>query len=753
MASASNLDAEKLDALLPTESVHSLRQIQATYGALAEAASGGSTPAGQEKYSLYFTPSKLEPFIASDNDEERFLVSVRVDFTGEDPAYKGIDVAPLSREVAPQLGLSRYPWGRGIDHSITRCGSKTSGSSASTVVTYCNECLTRWTNGDGGEPAVGKVADEHPDGWLIQGLAELGANEGIQDQIKQDVEAKISGEPRVVATVQLKLDPADLEESPVADETGWFHPGEIPVFNEGMRARKTWKLVSKQIPGDATSEGESACMITGEDEHVVGTAEDPFALFTLQHTEKFDELKREYSWREHPVSDDAALLLDAGTGLLDACRETRNGLGVYTLPYFTTMSDERAQLLYRTLSELQDADLGEKHKVVWLQENIEQYADRTGDESIVDALRFYVITIRDDQGDIFVFNEEPDATIYPPREISDAHVNVLSSRYFSEIGFSQPDDWRHIQPQTNKKDVVSNILGGSYARDTVYSREKDKSSSEDSATANEPSEWLLFAMLVGEQINREWLLDQYITRLVQERESDDENRLSKNHVLTQFAQLNALAKAGLLTDSDGCEIARRTTAMDNSTTTDGVSNSLDGLPGIDELITETEGVPSLTEIREYQLREFLAERTELNGDDEESEQRRGAFLIGVLLGQLSTHQRKDRGMNRTFANRYQAEDITRGQLQKVMTELLSKDSIYEAEHKYSHDGSCFPETSARLSDLAGTPPTEWSLSLPDVRFHFALGVTYGLQMRNQAFEVRSMIEDKLADEPEQTADA
>jgi hypothetical protein len=446
------------------------------------------------------------------------------------------------------------------------------------------------------------------------------------------------------------------------------------------------------------------------------------------------------------VSDDAALLLDAGTGLLDACRETRNGLGVYTLPYFTTMSDERAKLLYRTLSELQDTDLGEEHKVVWLQRKIEEHADSTGDDSLVDALRFYIITIRDDQGDIFVFNEEPDATIYPPREISNAHIDVLSSRSFSEIGFSQPDNWRHIQPVTSQKNIVSNILGGSYAEDTVSFTEGT-----DGAMANEPNEWLSFAMLAGKQINRGWLLDQYVTRLAQQRERDDENRLPKNHVLTQFAQLDALAKAGLLTDSDGRENGRRTTDMDNSTTTDGVSNSLDGFPGIEELITE--GVPSLTEIREYQLREFLAERTELNRDDEESEQRRGAFLVGVLLGQLSTHQRKDRGMNRTFANRYQAEDITRGQLQKVMTELLSKDSIYEAEHKYSHDGSCFPETSGRLSDLAGTPPTEWSLSLPDVRFHFALGVTYGLQMRNQAFELRGMIEDRLANKPEQTGDA
>ena len=749
MAGASGLDTDKLSTLLPSESVHSLRQVQATYGALAEAASGGSTPAGQEEYSLYFTPSELEPFIASDDNEERFLVSVQVDFTGDDPSYEGIEVTPLTREVAPRLGLSRYPWGAAIDHSITRCGSTSSGSSASTVQDYCNDCLTRWTNGTGKELAVGRVADNHPDGWLIHDLATLGGKKDTQDQIEQDIKSKINGEPRVVATVRLKLHPADLDDPPASDELDWYYSGEVPVFNEAMRTRKAWKYITKNVNG--ISEGEAACMITGEDGHVVGAAEDPFELFTLQHTEKFDELKGEHSWREHPVSDDAALLLDAGTGLLKACKETRNGLGIYTLPYFTTMSNERAKLLYRTLSELQDADLSDENKIVWLQDQIEAYADRTGDESLVNALRFYVVAIRDDQGDIFVFNEEPDATIYSPRKISNAHLDVLSSVSFSQIGFSQPDDWRHIQPLTTRKNIVSNIIGGAYARDTVYSRNKDKYSSEDSATINEPSEWLSFAMLAGEQINREWLLDQYITRLAQQRERDDESRLSWKHVLTQFAQLDALAKAGLFTDSDGRENGRRTTDMDNSQTTDDVSNPLAGLPNIEELISED--VPSLAEVREYRLREFLAERSELDGDDEESEQRRGAFLIGVLLGQLSTHQRKNRGMNRTFANRYQAEDITLGQLQQVMTELLSKDSIYESEHKYSQDGSCFPETSGRLSDLAGTPPTEWSLSLPDVRFHFALGVTYGLQSRNQAFKLRDLIKSRLADEPEETANA
>lgn len=735
MAGASDLDSDKLNALLPAGPVHSLRQVQAVYGALAEAASGGSTPPGQEEYSLYFTPSELEPFMASEEDEERFLVSVRVDFTGDSPSYEGIDVAPLSQEVAPLLGLSRYPWGRGIDHSITRCGSKTSGSSASTVVTYCNECLTRWTNGDGGEPAIGRIANEHADGWLISGLAELGVDEEVQERIERDVDGKINGEPRVVATVQLKLDPADLEQPPAADERGWFYPGEVPVFNEGMRARKTRKLVSKNID-NGTSEGDAACMVTNQEGDVVGTAEDPFALFTIQHTEKFDEFDREQSWREHPISADAALLLDAGTGLLDACRETRNGLSIYTLPYFTTMSHDHAALIYRTLSELQDADLGERHPMVWLQEQIEKHADRTGDESLVDALRFYVVAIRDDQGDIFVFNEEPDATIYPPREIAKAHIETLQSQTFGRLGFEQPSDWRHIRKNIGSQRIVSNVVSGSYAQDTVSFTEGT-----DGAMANEPSEWLAFAMLAGEQIDREWLLDQYVTRLAQQRERDDESRLAKNHVLTQLAQLDALAGAGLLASSDGREDRQETETMDNTPTTSGVSDPMAELSGIEELTAD--GVPSLSEIREYRLREFLAERTELDGSDDESEERRGAFLIGVLLGQLSTHQRKDRGMNRTFANRYQAEDVTLGQLEKIMTELLSKDSIYEAEHRYSRDGSCFPETSGRLSELAGTPPTKWSLSLPDVRFHFALGITYGLHARSRAFELRELIENDL----------
>jgi hypothetical protein len=722
---ASALDEETLETFLPKGPIHSLRQIQTVYGALAESASDSEIPPGQDEYSLYFTPDELEPFVTTE-DEDRYLVSVRVDLTNGSPSLDRVDVQILTRDLTPKLGFSRYPWGRAIDHSITRRGAK-GGSDASTVVTYCKECLVRWTNGDGREPPVGKVVEEHADGWVIERLAELGQNNTVLERIQEDVEAQISGSPRVVATVQIKVDPASLDARPETGEPRWFYPGEIPVFNEAMRSRKGWKYITKNID-NGTSESHASCMVTNEEGPVVGTAEDPFALFTVQNAEKFDNFDRKQSWREHPIERDAAALLDASTGFLEACRRNRNGLRLYTLPYFLMLNERRAEALYGALSALETTDLGNKHPMVFLQEQVE----KQGSAEDVDALRFYVLTIRDDQGDIFVFNERPDATIFPPRELAESHMDVLESETFGLTGVRCPENWRHLDQGTNEESIVSSIIAGLYARDTV-----SETLGDDGASANEPSEWLAFAMLSGETVPREWLLNQYVTRLEQEREDDTENRLSKNHVLTQLAQLDALARIGLLKDD---ETTYTETSMSKpSNRTDQIEAAMAEL--LEASDPTSEDVPSPNAIREYQLREFLSLRPELN----DSDVRRGSFLIGVLLGQLSTHQERERGINRTLAQQYQAEAMTLYQLDELVTRLLDKDRVYAGESEFSRDGSCFPETTSRLADvLPGHLPSDWEdVSLSDVRYHLALGVTYGLGSTSRMFELREAIENRL----------
>lgn len=134
------LEESVLEEQAPDGPVNSLRRIQAWYGALEEAAGGkiGGDPA----FALYYTPGELSEFTTEDPEADpRYLVSVKVDLTGKTPQYVGIDVEYCEPNDIGDLGFARYPWGRGIDHSITRRGAK-GGSDSETVGNYCGSCRT-----------------------------------------------------------------------------------------------------------------------------------------------------------------------------------------------------------------------------------------------------------------------------------------------------------------------------------------------------------------------------------------------------------------------------------------------------------------------------------------------------------------------------------------------------------------------------------------------------------------------------------
>jgi hypothetical protein len=397
---------------------------------------------------------------------------------------------------------------------------------------------------------------------------------------------------------------------------------------------------------------------------------------------------------------------------------------VYTLPYFTEMDARRAELLYHILSDLEDYEFDQKHPMVRLEEQVAEH----GTEQDKEDLRFYVLTIRNDQGDIYVFHEVPDVTLYWPREVARAHENAIEGPMFGRAGFKRPDNWRHLDYETDANTEVSAVVSASYARDTVAPTPGD-----DGAMADDPSEWLTAALLTGDSIDREWLLDQYVQRIAHERERDEDRRLSRNHVLTQFAQLQAFEETGLVTDTT------TTKTVNSSSQSDGESSSSDWIthPTLDEL--ENADNLRLPDIRNYRLGTFIDQRERLRANPEV----RGAFLTGVLLGQVSQHQRDNREMNRTYADRYQAEDLTKSQVQRLLTELLDKDRVYAGETDYSVDGSCFPETTDRITEtLADPSPMEWELPVSEMRYYLSLGVVYGQRAQSRAFDLR----DELLDE-------
>lgn len=718
----SAFEAATLDEHLPEQPITSLRRLQTLYGSLAEAA---GEKGGDPRYSIYYTPGELAEFVAQGETTDRYLARIDVDLTERPPAVGDVSVSlkQLTPDLVPKLGFARYPWGRGIDHSITRRGAK-GGSDAETAARYCIECLERWTNADGREPAIGTVATEHPDGWVLEALQALGTNDEVHETIEDELARQLSGEPRITATVRLKLDPGSLSKPPGGDGSGpaWYYPGQVDVLNAGMKARKEEKLARKNLnDSDEPSRGQSTCMVTDEETEVFGTAEDPLALYTVQHAEKFAELKRPSAWRAHALSSDAALLIQSGSSLVETCRTTRNGLGVYTVPYFPEMTPERAELLYRALDRLQerDADASDEHPMTF----IEQTVAEAGTDEDVAALRFYVISLRNDSGDINVFYEVPDVSLYWPNQIAAEYHSVLtdSSAFDATAGFGQEEDWYLLSPQLSIPNVVNSIVRGSFAWNAVPNTAGD-----DGAAVDDDVEWYTYQLLTGGTIPVERLLGMFVRRLAREREADPENRLSRNHLKVQFAQLETLARAGLLDAGDGHEAL-------TSPPTDMHTNDID----VSHLAVDDGTVPR-SAARRYRLETFIESREPLA----ESPDRRGAFLAGVLLGQLSHHQQNVREMNRTLLQQYQAENMTAGKLRKVYPTLADKAGIYASEVGWADD-VLFPETIDGLTETLSQANLD-SLSRQDLQFFYALGVGYGTRAEGRALDLIDRAEAEAA---------
>ncbi len=699
------LHPETFEEYHPGGPISSLRRLEVLYGAITEAAEGEI----DSEYDLYHTPGELDEFVVQD-DEDRYLVTLKVDLTGDDPELTGVSADPLQPSDVGKLGYARYPWGRGIDHSITERGAK-GGWNLEKTVRYSSEKLEKWTNASGKEEAVGRVADENPDGWVIRDLQTLGSRDDIEGEIERYLEPAFpsADSPKVVATVAIKLDPDSLEAPPEGTpKDGYYYPSQLPILNDGMVARKNHKLATKNV---SLSKGEGTCMVTGERGEVFGTAEDPLAFFTVQHSEKFASLKKVESWRSHPVSSEAALLLQSGTSLVENCSRTRDGLRVYTLPYVVDCDHESAELLY---GAIEDADETSISRVQQRAEDI--------DESFAEALRFYVIGVRNDSGDINVLHEVPNVDIYWPRKVAKSHLDVLESSLFGPAaGFRRPDDWRHIDGSvTQTEDMIKPITSGQYARDTLAFSDTDD------PTSNDPREWLVTALLTGESVPADKLLSQYVERIGSATDPDEEN-FPTYLVLTQYAQLEALARADLLAAPDDrpeLEATPRTTM--NETT--GPLDFGDSLPDPTDLAPD--GNVNHQHARKYRLERFLEERDALRDNDE----RRGAFLFGVLLSQLADHQSRERDMNRTLRDQHPADRLTTDRIQRVYSDLTQRSGVYASELGMS--GQLFPETERLLKNaFADAPPKTWTLPVEDVRFFYALGLAYGADARNQAFEL------------------
>ncbi len=545
---------------------------------------------------------------------------------------------------------------------------------------------------------IQKTAAEHEDGWIVEALAELGERDGVEEAIVDAVNKQLEGSTTALTTVAVKLDAGGEYELPGSCGT--------TVFNEAMRAHKRSKLVSK---GAATNSiGEATDLVTGQNGPTVGTAEDPLNYFLGKQLEKFPGLDPDEAWRSHPVSEDVAVTLMNASTFVDACSYYTLESNVYYLPYFFgRLTPADARELYTALYSVVDEDTLTPVERMYRDYNPEDGYDPDGER-----LQFYVAAVLQHQTKRYdVFGDDMNASLVHPVELAREHCAILSSWAFDDdTKLPHPDarpalptheKWSLLRP--NVEAIVGSIAGGGYFRSTFATPDDD-----DTVSADDLRIQALVASLSGGSIPVERVLEEYADRLIEESDADDEGFPSM-FVAMQHAQLCAFAAAGLLAGGDEsltkpAEYAKP--QMQHDTTrrarTDGGSKAVK---------------------RAQKLEQFLDDTPALSP---ENPQRRGGFLLGVLVGQVSSYQQSSENRSTTLVDQYSIKSVTGSKIERLASDVLDKNVVYSRENRmastmYAEVVDGLVETLPRAERDGG-----WDIDTSELRYYYALGVAYGM---------------------------
>jgi CRISPR-associated protein Cas8b/Csh1 subtype I-B len=671
---------EELAAELPDSPIGSLRDIQYLYGKLYTLATTGGG-----EYAPYLTPDAAADLLDTDDS----LIVVRVDLSGDEPKLADDERGPVwvtrySNDQIEDVGHCKYPAARGIDHSITHQAGK--NSDPEKLARYAKERLTKWATDD----VVQEATDDHEHNWAVDALAELGENEDALDVIEDALITELGGESATaLLTVKVRLD----------EDREYRWPGELDVFSKAMRQRKRSKLVTKNKAKD--SSGEATDLVTGQPARTVGTSEDPQNYFLGKQLEKYPGLDIEEAWRTHPISEDAAVTVMNSETFVEACTYRTFGAKVYYLPYFFGRpSADDAYRLYTTLYAAAD----DESRITPVER---AYRNRSEWSIDTNRLRFHVSAVMPHQMSRYdVFGETLNGRIQYPAELARSHVDVLRT-----AAFRDDDTWTAALP-TNENWPLLNDDGPLGAVASGWYFAQTLPTGEDDASADDIRIEALVDVLSGTPIPVSMLLDGYVERLIEE---GSEERFPAFRVASQYAQLCALARADgmfLVANEQQQQIAepptyesRTMTSREKLTITDG------GFAG------------------EQNLKEFIDDTPALEHD-----QRCGAFLLGALVGAVGNYQEWHEGRSTTLVDQFPVKSISTNRIKKVAQDAIEKTLTYTREEKkrggQQYPGTKFDYIVDRLRETILNPdPDSWDLDKNDLRFYYALGVTYGMNDR------------------------
>lgn len=685
---------------LPDRPISSLRDVQYLYGTLYTLAT-----AGGGRYASYLTPDAAGDLV----DEPDSLVVVRVDLSGDEPRLADDERGPVwvtryTDEHVPKVAHCKFPAAAGVDHSVTHQAGR--NSDPEKLARYAKERLERWAQKD----VVRSAAADHEDGWILDALAEMGDDEAVLEAIEEATLTSLSESTTALLTVQVKNDPGG--------EYRW--PGEVDAFNAAMRARKLSKLVSK---GQATdSAGEATDLVTGQQTRTVGTAEDPMNYFLGKQLEKFPGFDPDEAWRTHPVSEDAAItLMNAGT-FIDACSYRTFGARVYCLPYlFGRPTPGEVCWLYDLLYAVVTDDDDE---LTPIERAYQKLADDPLDEN---PLRFYVGAIMPHQMSRYdVFGETMNGLVQYPAELARAHRDVLQSAAFRDTdgwtaAFPTADGWSLLTDENH----LGSIASGWYFMQTFPEGDDDTD-----ASADDPRIEALVAVLGGDAIPVSSVLESYVDRIIEDS-GDEEYGYPSLLVASQYAQLCALGAA----DHDFLHAS----SQKQSPITDPPTYETRSMAS-DSATAATDGGYAPAE----NLESFVNSTPALSDSE-----RRASFLLGALVGAVGNYQEYSEDRSTTLVDQFPVKSVTRNRIKKVTQDTIGKTLTYTRQEKKqgsSYPGTKFDYIVDELRDaVIQTDPETWDIETADLRFYYALGITYGMNDRPIA-------SSEETDQPEATSD-
>lgn len=637
-------------------------------------------------------------------EQEVGLFSVLVDLTGDSPTLGKAgelderpddDASPfvaesLDREKMLRVGFSRQG-SRAAGHNMSLAHDVS--KSSEDCVKYVRQLFDRWSASD----SVADVAENHDDGWILEDLREVGENSDLMDTIEDGVINAIretfGDEFSGVLSVRLKLPDAD----------GYVYPGEVEVLNEAMLYRWVEKRMRSYSEADDAS-GDGRGLITGDTDEVFGLSDSPLQRYKGKMAEKFPNLVVDESWQQRPLTAEAAFAVTSGAPLLENLVQILGeDTAAYYVPYVPEPTVEQAVALYELAMEAAD-NSGAAVGVI-------EDAATDPVNPLYDDLQIHYVAAYTPGNKRKFIEEEPCVDPNRIRAIQDAHTKVLTDGLVAPDGDSPPlfpsppygrltddgDDEQGSKYLRTNAPVVTGVLTGGYFQSTFRHQSTDEDR-DDHGTTDLRAEATSTALAYDGQMDMDWLLAQYVPRLISEQRSsfEDGNELPESLLTRQYVQMQALARTGVLGDA----------SSDDPRT----------IPASTKTMSDTTDFSD----REDRLEQFIDSHPALAKDEE----RRAAFLLGALVGRVAAYQSLN-GISRTVIRQHPIDAMTRRRISTTLGKVLEKNAHYSDDDENA--GMLMNDRYVtRLNDILNRrTPEEWSLSTDDLRMHYGLGLTYG----------------------------